>query len=231
MAQADFPSTSVKAYCSSVPKKPGAIVRGIAVRQRAVADQFLGERAPLFLGVVVRAVGVGQETQPVGHRLQREAEGVGGPADVPAEGARRHPLEHHAFLPALAQDDVQPVQAPEGEQVGRAASADPDDVLGQQVRPDVRDVGHGEESEVRAHHAQFREGVMERTDVQRVLTTGGRDHADAGCRSGPGQFGGQLVGGSGTQVRGVVPVRLEPDAGGDDRRLVGAHVRRGGLLG
>ena len=142
--------------------EPGAVLGGVAVGQRAVGDEAVDERAPLLLGVVVRAVGVGEERQRVGDRDQRGAEGVGGAAHVPAQRAGGDPLEHHAGLPALAEHDVEPVQPPQGEQVGRAASPHPDDVLRQQVGADVGHVGHREEGQVRADEAQLGERVVHR---------------------------------------------------------------------
>ena len=78
---------------------PGAVVGGVPGGQRAVGDQLVEQRAPLLLGVVVHAVGVRQQREPVGDRAQVGPEGVGRPADVPADRARRDAGEHDAGLP------------------------------------------------------------------------------------------------------------------------------------
>ena len=186
---------------------------------------------PLFLGVVVRAVGPGQEGEPVGDGLQGRAEGVGRPAHVPAERAGGHALQHDARLPALAEHHVEAVQAPQRQQIGGAASAHPDDVLRQQVGPHVRHVRHREQGQVRADEAELGERVVRRRQPRRVVAHGGGDDAEAGVRAGLGQVGGQPVGRARPQIGRIGSVGLEPDGGGDDGRLASRHVRRGGPRG
>src|SRR6185295_17629485 len=75
---------------------------------------------------------------------EAEPRGGGGPSRrardpvlEPAHRARAQPGEHDARLPRLAQDHVQAVLAPDGEQVAHRAAADVDDVLGEDQRAQV----------------------------------------------------------------------------------------------
>jgi len=43
------------------------------------------KRSTLRFGVVVHSIAVGEKTQTVGHRLECGTEGIGRPADVPAD--------------------------------------------------------------------------------------------------------------------------------------------------
>jgi len=49
-----------------VVDEPGTVVGGVGQWQRAVGDESVDERPPLLLSVVVRAVPVRQEREPVG---------------------------------------------------------------------------------------------------------------------------------------------------------------------
>ena len=62
------------------------------------------------------------------------------PAETPASTT---PASHTA-----AQDRVEVVHPPHGEQVGHRPAVDPDHVLGQQVPLDVLEVGHREQGQV-----------------------------------------------------------------------------------
>lgn len=68
---------------------------------------------------------------------------------MPAQGARRSPGEHDTAPPRLGQQPVEAVSSPDGQQVHETAAAHPDDVLRQEVRAHVGDVGMREQPEVR----------------------------------------------------------------------------------
>lgn len=137
-----------------------AVLGGVARAQGARADQFPEASPPgLFGQVVVDPVAERQEAQGVGDRVQGVAEGVGDPAQVPAQAARAGTAQDDARFPALPHDHVQPVRPPHREQVHHAAAGDPDHVLGQQVRPHVRHVRLGEQLEMRKLGAPERRGA------------------------------------------------------------------------
>ena len=86
----------------------------------------------------MHAVGVGQERQPVGDRLQGRPEGVGRAANVPAETSRRDTAEDDALVPRLAHGVVNTVQAPEREQVRDRSATHPHQVARRQALQWIR---------------------------------------------------------------------------------------------
>ena len=74
-------------------QQPDAIVRGVPVGQRSVTDQLLEQRPASFLAVVVHAVGVRQQPEPVCDCAKLEAEycvaGFGSGKPQSQGGARR----------------------------------------------------------------------------------------------------------------------------------------------
>ena len=180
-------------------------------------------RPPLLLRVVVRAVGVGQEAEAVGHRVQRQPERVRGAALEPADRPGGHAHQHHTRVPRGAHGLVHPVQPPQGQQVGHAAPHHPDHVLGQQVLGDVRDVGLGEQGQVAGPPPRPAERGVQRGQRVRRVAHGRRHDAHPGAVARPGEGGGVPVGGPEPEVPGSVPGGLEADAGGDDRRGARGH--------
>src|SRR5205814_8944866 len=81
------------------------VVSGVPGRQDPVAHQ-LQVAVPAWLvgGVVVHAVAVRQEPEPVGHGIEPVGGRVGRAAQVPADAAGTGAAEYHAGLPAFAQD-------------------------------------------------------------------------------------------------------------------------------
>jgi len=92
------------------------------------------------------------EGEAVEDRPQVGPERVGGAADVPAHRPRRHPGQHDAGLPDLAQHLIQAVQPPHRQQVRHAAAADPDHVLLEQQRGGVGNARHREQVQVGGGH-------------------------------------------------------------------------------
>jgi len=75
-------------------------------------------------GVVVDPVGV-RRSRAIGYWLEDLTEGVGRPAEVPAETARGHAAQDHALFPRASHRRVDSVQSPEREQVSHRANRPP----------------------------------------------------------------------------------------------------------
>ena len=86
------------------------------------------------------------------------------PADTPPSTT---PASQH-----LAEDVVEPVHPPDGEQVGDAAAADPDHVLGQQVAAQIGHRRHGEQAEVAHPDGAARERAVDPGHPRRVVAGG-----------------------------------------------------------
>jgi hypothetical protein len=147
----------------------GAIVGREALRQRPVRDQSGDGRSTLRLGVMMRAVRVGQESEAGRDRPQRQPERVGRSAGEPAHRSRRDAGEHDAGLPALRQHGTELVCVPNGEQVGHAAAGDPDQVLVEQEAADVGRVRLGIERKVAGAKAGAAERRVEPGEPRGVI--------------------------------------------------------------
>ena len=90
------------------------------------------------------------------------------------------PAQHDAGLPAVAQDRVESVGPPDGEQVDQAAAVDPDHVVGEKVFAHVRHVRLVEQGQRRCPDARPRECLVEGPEGGRLVTPGRRDQADRG---------------------------------------------------
>src|SRR5581483_9666889 len=96
----------------------------------------------------------------------------------PAERARTQAAEDDARVIGLAQDRVDPVRPPDGQQADQAATAHIDHVLGEQVSADVADAPlAAEETEVR-WLGSVAEGVVKADDVVVSVPAGCRQEAD-----------------------------------------------------
>ena len=111
-----------------------------AVLDREPGSHAIGDGAVVLLparglGVVVDAVGVGQQAQPANQprraveRAQRLLE--------PAQRARRGPAHDDAPPPCAAQDRVESMCAPGAEHAHHVATADVDQILGEQVGGEI----------------------------------------------------------------------------------------------
>src|SRR5207244_1338216 len=117
---------------------------------REVARDELGvTRAASLLAVVVRTGAAGEEAEPVAHPLELRAERVGDAGLEPADRTGAPPGEDDAGLPRLAQDPVEAVRAPDGEQVRGAAARDEDQVTRESA---VAEVGGRPRGEVEVRH-------------------------------------------------------------------------------
>ena len=150
----------------------------------AACDEAVVLGASLRLGVVVDAVGVRQ--QP--HAAHRAGISVKGAECFlePAQGSGGRAAQHDTLAPSLAQDLVETVGAPSAEHAHDVATADVDDVLGEQVRGEVRLHASGalvasEERHV-ARFARGREAAIEAHHVVVGIARGGGQEADAGAR-------------------------------------------------
>jgi hypothetical protein len=112
----------------------GAVVGGEA-GAHAVADEAVILGAALGLGVVVDAVGVGQQAQSA-HAPGGAVEGGEGLAE-PAQRPRGGAAEDHTLAPGLRQNVIKSVGAPDAEHADDVAAANVDHVLCQQVCGDV----------------------------------------------------------------------------------------------
>jgi len=124
------------------------VVRGVPVGQHAIGDELLEQWAALRFGVVVDSVRIREQAEAVGHGAQSRPERVGGATDVPAQRAGGHPAENNARLPNFGKDPVETVQASDREQIGNAATADPDHVLVEQEPCHVLDTRHRKQIQV-----------------------------------------------------------------------------------
>ena len=215
------PSVSLTQSMSSVPSKTSPVPSSLAYPSGSVPSPIsrwiVGRRCSSC--VVVRAVGVGQEPQPVGDRPQRQAEGVGRAAFEPADRARGDAHQHHARLPGRVHGRSDPVQPPQGQQVGDAAAGDPDNILGEQMLLDVGDVGLGEQRQVARAPSGPAEGGVDRQQHVTRVPHGGADNADPGGVARPRERGRQPIGRSQPPIHRALPRQLEADTGGDDRRV------------
>lgn len=139
-----------------------AVIGRLTLGQLFLLEELAYRGTALRLAVVVRAVGVGQEAEPIGYRAQREAERVSGPTHEPAQRSCGHAHEHNPALPTLPEVLHEAVQGPHGQQVRDAAAGYPDDVLPEQVLPDVRDIGLRRQREVRDAESGSAEGGVHR---------------------------------------------------------------------
>src|SRR5437868_1551759 len=112
----------------------------------------------------MRTEAAGDEGETVVQRAQRTAEGVGEARLEPAVRAGADPAEQRAALVRLAEDGVEAVHAPDGEHVGCVAAADVDDVLAEDVAPQVAHAAV-EELEVLGLAVELREGAVKAGDV------------------------------------------------------------------
>jgi len=115
------------------------------------------------------------------------------PPDEPAHRARRHAHEHHSCPPCLVHRRIDLVQAPEGEQVGDAATGHPHDVLGEQVLGDVGDVRLGEQRQVADPPAGPPEGGVHREQGLGCVTCAVPTMQTRGLSPDIGQSGGEWV--------------------------------------
>ena len=130
------------------------------------------------LDVVVDPVGVGQEAQGVGDRLQDRTEGVGRAAQVPTEAPGRDAAQDHAALPRTSHRRVDAVQSPEREQVRHRSAADPHEVAAAEA---FVGVGRGlrEELQLGDVAAGRVERLVEDSVVHEVVAGRGVHEADA----------------------------------------------------
>ena len=142
------------------------------------ATRLLQQRAALLLGVVVHAVGVGQQAEAVGDGAKVGAERVRGAAVVPAERTGADATQHDAGLPRLAHGDVDPVQPPEREQVGDRPATDPDGVAESRIASARVAVRHREELEVPDVDAPAAEGGVRAGQVAAVVAAGRHDERE-----------------------------------------------------
>ncbi len=203
------PSVSVTQSVSCVPSKMSPVPLSLAYPSGSVPSLISRWMVgpSLFLAVVVRAVGVGQEAQPVGDRPQRQAEGVGRATGKPAHRARGDAHQHHARLPGRVHGRADLVQPPQRQQVGDAAAGHPDDILGEQVLPDIGDVGLREQRQVARAPAGPAEGGVDRQQHVAGVSQRGADNADARTVAGPRQRGRQPVGRPQPPVQRALPRR------------------------
>ena len=123
-----------RARCPEVER--AVVVGGDARRKRALRDEPAVDRPPARLAVEVRAHAPREQAEAVGEPVDAAVR-VGDPAFEPAQRPGRHPGHHHAGLPGLPQDRVDPMRAPDRQQVDGVPAADVGDVLSQQVSPHV----------------------------------------------------------------------------------------------
>ena len=124
----------------------GRVVGDPPGRQRAVGDRGEVDRPPTRLGVGVDGERAGQQAQTprrLGRARRRRHAAL-----QPAHGARAEAREHDAALPGVAEQAVEAVHLPDGEQVAHGAAADVDDVLGEDdLAQRAAQVAHPEERE------------------------------------------------------------------------------------
>ena len=101
-----------------------------------VADRLEEDRAAVGLAVVVDGVRVGQEAEAGGDGRARHARSS--PGLEPAHRAGGDPAQDDPAIPRLAQDRVEPVRAPDRQQVEQRAAADVDHVLAEQAVAEVQ---------------------------------------------------------------------------------------------
>ena len=151
--------------------------------EHPVTNEAMVLGAPVGLGVVVDAVGVGQEAQTA-HPAWSSVEGAEGLVE-PAQRAGRGAAQDDAPPPGLAQDLVQPVRVPGAEHAHHVSAAHVDEVLREQVgREVVLDAAGAlvapEERDV-AGLAGGREAAVEAHDV--VVGVAGRRRQEADARA------------------------------------------------
>ena len=155
-----------------------AVVDPVAGRQRARRHRGQVRGPAVGLAVVVDRGGAGQEAEAVDRPRPRSPLGDAGLE--PAHRAGAEPGQHDPGLPRLAQDRVDPVRAPQRQQVDHRAAADVDHVLREQVLAQRHRL---ELEPEQRHHAGLAEAVAERDleapDLLLGVAARGRQQADA----------------------------------------------------
>jgi hypothetical protein len=157
----------------------GAVVGRVA-RAHSVAHEAPVLLTPARLAVVVHAVGVRQQPEPL-DRLRCAVEGRHRLRE-PAQRAGAQPAEHHTAPPRLGQRHVDAVRAPGAEQADDRSAADVHEVLLEQVLARVagrRGAIASEEREVAGLAAEGREGPVEAHHVVVGVARGGGHEAHA----------------------------------------------------
>src|SRR5205807_495954 len=111
-----------------------AVIGGEAGAHTA-GDQLVVGVAPLRLGVVVDAVGVGQQAEAL-DRARRAVEAAEAFLE-PAQRTGGRPAQNHAPAPGAAQDEIEAVGGPRAEHADDVAAANVDQILGEQVAGEV----------------------------------------------------------------------------------------------
>jgi hypothetical protein len=145
------------------------------------AMSFWKRGPPALFAIVVDAIGVREKSEAVGDRSQLDAKGIGGAANMPACRAGVDSRQHNAMLPGFAQNHVEAVHSPDGEQVGDGPATDPEDVLGEQMCAHIRQIRHGEELQVARGHSFADAGGVERCCLGSIIAAGGADETDSGA--------------------------------------------------
>ena len=177
-------------------QQPDAVVHRVAGRQ-PVEHSLRVAGPPVRVARVVDGVAAGKQPEALGRA--RAPVGARDPVLEPAHRAGAHAAEHDAALPRLAQRLVEPVDAPDREQVREAPAADVDHVLGEQVLARVHRVGaEPEQREVR-EPPEPAERAVEAVDLLVGVAARGGQEADRG-----------VVGGRQARARSARAARRRP---------------------
>ena len=102
----------------------------------AFAHEPLVDGTTQHLAVVMRARAARQKPEAVAHPGEPRPERVGHAGFEPADHPRAPAAEEDAALPGLAEDRVEPMRAPDGEEIRGVAAADEDDVVRERELPE-----------------------------------------------------------------------------------------------
>lgn len=161
-----------------------SVVCGVAGRKGFSGYQIVQQGTAPGVAVVVNPIGVGNETEPVRDRPQFRPKRVGRASGMPTDRSRGNTSEYDSGLPRLSQHGVESVESPHRQETCDAPTPHPDDVLAEQVRARVVDVGHGEQREVTRCPPVPPGVVVKRCDQPRVVTGGGWQKADSWSSAG-----------------------------------------------
>jgi hypothetical protein len=100
----------------------------------------------------VDAVGIREKAKAIGDWPQLDAKGIGGATNMPADRASADSRQHDAALPGLAQNLVEAVRSPDGEQIGDRPATNPEHILGEQMRAHITHIRHGKELQMARRH-------------------------------------------------------------------------------
>ena len=160
-------------------------VVGCISRRESAGDQGVIIRPALGLAIVMRTRAASEKTQTIRKGCERSKR-IRDARLEPADHPRADPAQHRAAVPCGMERPIDPVRAPQREQVRRVAATDVDHVLVGDERRELGvgrgpagEAGHADQRQVGRDAVARRERAIEPRDVGRGIATRGRKETHA----------------------------------------------------